>query len=155
MRKKEKQITDQTALDDILQRAEVLRLAMCDEGRPYVLPLNFGYSQGRVYIHCAREGRKLDILRRNPNVCFETSVDLSLRLPQDQQDACGYSMNFRCVIGEGRAVILEDPDDVRQGLEVIMRHYAEGPFHYKDKGLAHAAVIRIDVNSLSGKQSLG
>lgn len=154
MRKKEKQITDQAALEAILQRAQVLRLAMCDEGRPYLLPLNFGYSQGRVYIHCAREGRKLDILRRNPRVCFEASVDLSLRLPNNRQDACGYSMNYRCVIGEGDAVILQAPEDVRKGLDVIMRHYGEGPFQYKENGLAHAAVIRIDVDSLSGKQSL-
>jgi len=153
MRRKERSITDPAALAAILDKAHVLRLAMCDGERPYLLPLNFGYSEGRIYIHCAREGRKLDLLRRNPRVCFEASVDMELAVPDDPKNACGYTMHYRCVIGEGRATVLEDPEEVRHGLEAVMAHYGSGPFVYSDAAAERVAVIRIEVEHLSGKQS--
>ncbi|HNU36390.1 MAG TPA: pyridoxamine 5'-phosphate oxidase family protein, partial [Methanomassiliicoccales archaeon] len=68
MRKAEREIMDQGELEEVIRRAEVCRLAMVDDGKPYIVPMNFGYRNGCLYFHCAKEGRKLDVLRENPKV---------------------------------------------------------------------------------------
>lgn len=153
MRRKDKEIKEKTAMEAILHQAPVLHLAMCDQGRPYVLPLSFGYKDDHLYIHCAKEGRKLEVLRANPRVCFETAVDLELKGPEKPGEACGFTMLYRSVVGEGSAEIIEDPEEVRRGLDIIMEHYSDGPFNYREKTLGHVYLIRITVESLSGKQS--
>ncbi len=168
MRNKKKEVTSKEAMEAVLREAQLLHLGMCDQDHqgalPYVLPLNFGYADGRIYIHSSREGKKIEVLRRNPRVCFAAEVDVALRPPKAKTDpeapgdesstACGFGMRFRSVVGFGRAVILEDPDAVRQGLDVIMAHYSDGRHDYLDKVLAKTAVIRIDVESMTGKQDL-
>ncbi|MCK4392110.1 pyridoxamine 5'-phosphate oxidase family protein, partial [Candidatus Bipolaricaulota bacterium] len=78
MRRRDKEITDQAQIKDILDRASVCRIALCDNNVPYIVPVNFGYAGDCLYIHCASEGRKVDILRRNPKVCFEVDIDHAL-----------------------------------------------------------------------------
>ena len=65
MHRNEREITDKKDIDDIIRRCRVCHLAMCDEGQPYVVPLNFGYDGGFLYFHAAPEGRKIDIIKRN------------------------------------------------------------------------------------------
>jgi uncharacterized protein len=168
MRNKKRQVTSRAAMEAVLQEARLLHLGMCDqehhEALPYVLPLNFGYADGCIYIHSSREGKKIDILRRNPRVCFAAEVDVALRPPKAKPDpdapgdesasACAFGMRYRSVVGFGRAVILEYPDAVRQGLDVIMAHYSEGRYDYLENVLGKTAVIRIDVESMTGKQDL-
>ncbi len=78
MRKKEKQINDIAGIEDVLSRALVCRLALCENDRPYIVPLCFGYEDNALYFHCAQQGKKLDILRKNNNVCFEVDIDCQL-----------------------------------------------------------------------------
>ena len=76
MRRKDKEISDRSAIEDIIKRSTVCRLAMSDNNSPYVIPINFGYENSTVYFHSAREGRKIDILKKNPNVCIEFDIDI-------------------------------------------------------------------------------
>ena len=78
MLKPEKTVSDPATIDDILQRGTICHLAMVDGGRPYVVPLCYGYRDGVLFAHSAREGRKLDLLRRNSAVCFDVAVDTEL-----------------------------------------------------------------------------
>ncbi len=71
MRKANQEITDAFVLEDILSKGQIIRVAMCDGGKPYLLPFNYGYRKGIIYIHSATEGRKIDVLRKNPGVSFE------------------------------------------------------------------------------------
>ena len=73
MRRKDKEITDPAQVYDVVKRARFCRIAMCDGDEPYVFPVNYGYSEGVLYVHSAPEGRKLDILERNDRVCFQVS----------------------------------------------------------------------------------
>ncbi len=151
----ERAITDPAAIDDILQQGTVCHLAMVDGDRPYVVPLCYGYRDGRLYAHCAREGRKTNILRRNAAVCFEVSVDVEL-VPAGRP--CGWSMRYRSVIGAGRATLVDAPEEKRAALDVIMSHYGDRPgedgsYRYGDAALANMLIIRVDVESLSGKQN--
>ncbi|GAI92881.1 unnamed protein product, partial [marine sediment metagenome] len=85
MRRKDKEIVDEKVMISIIGKAIVCRVAMCWQDEPYVIPMNFGYQDNYIYLHSAREGRKLDILRNNDKVCIE--FDVNVELVQSQK-AC-------------------------------------------------------------------
>jgi len=150
MRRKDKQINDIAAIEDILSRATVCRLGLCDGGRPYVVPLCFGYKENALYFHCAVEGKKLEILRKNENVCFE--VDIERELIKGEA-ACEWGMKYKSVIGFGKAVFVEDAESKRKALDVIMKQYAEGTFEYPANALENIVVIKVEIESMTGKKS--
>lgn len=153
MRRKDREITDLQTQEAILQRAPLLRLGFCDAGEPYVLPFNFAYAAGQIYIHAAPKGRKLEILAANPRVCFQADCGTELRLPEDPEDACNYGMHYHCVVGWGTATVLDDPASVRPGLDLLMQKYAGRSFSYPDKAVARIVLIRIAVERMTGKQT--
>ena len=106
MRRTDRLVTDRAAIDDVLHRAELLHLAMSGGDGPHVVPVNFGYDGERIYIHCAFEGRKLEVLSEDPRVCFEASVDVRI-VPGS---GCGWTARFRSVVGFGTAVLVEDAE---------------------------------------------
>lgn len=152
MRRKENEITDRAEIEEIIARADVCRLGLCDGDRPYVLPLCFGYEAGVVYFHCAAEGTKLDLIARNPNACVEWAIDTEMVV---SDTACKCSVRYRSVIAFGRASVVTDPDAKRRALDVLMSRYTDGAFDYPEKSLARTAVIRVDVESMTGKRSSG
>ena len=150
MRKTNREIKDPAQIRAIMEEAQVCRIGLSDDGLPYIVPLNFGLGENSLYLHCATAGLKLDILRKNDRVCFE--MDL-LREVVRGGSGCGWTARYESVIGFGRAVIVDVPADKRSALDRIMEHYgAEGPFSYPDEILAHTAVIRIDIESVTGKR---
>ena len=150
MRRKEKEITDQDAIRSILEKARVCRLGMMDGDRPYIVPLCFGYRDRILYFHGALKGHKIDLLRRNPNVCFE--VDL-IAEPVASENACDWSMRYQSVIGFGKAWLVEDADEKREALSIIMAQYADRPFRFPDKMIRATAVIRVEIEEMTGKHS--
>ena len=91
MRKKERAVTDRKEIESIIQSAEVVRLGFAVENVPYVVPVNFGYEDGALYVHCAQEGRKLDMIRQNNLVCFE--VDIDSKILDEGDVACKWTSN--------------------------------------------------------------
>lgn len=78
MRKSDREITDRSAIDEIIRRCRACRLGLSDEGQPYVVPLNFGYDGHALYFHGAMEGRKIDVIRKNSRVCFEFDIVIDM-----------------------------------------------------------------------------
>jgi uncharacterized protein len=150
MRKHEQQITDLAAIEDILRRATICRLAMCDGEKPYIVPLCYGYADRALYIHCAKEGRKLDILRRNPNVCFEVEVDCQVT---KGDTACRWAFAYKSVIGSGRAVLIEDADQKRGALDVIMQQFSGPAGPYDEGSLARTIIIKVEIDEMTAKRS--
>jgi len=151
MRRKEKEIAEREVLEEILHKAPVCHLAMSDKDQPYVVPLNFGYHDNALYFHCAQEGRKLDILKRNNRVCFEVDVDHEL---VHGVSACEWGMKGRSVVGIGKACLIDDAVGKQQALDIIMKHYgAHEPFSYKGKGFEKALIIKVEIESMSGKKT--
>lgn len=150
MRRKEREITDHAILEEILHKAWICRLAMSADDQPYVIPLCFGYRDKTLYIHCAQEGLKIDMLKKNHRVCFEADGDLELKRGEN---ACEWGMKGRSVIGFGRAHVIDDPDGKTMALGVIMEHYgAKAPFSYNAGGLEKALIIRVDIETMTGKK---
>jgi len=150
MRRTEREIKARAEIDAILARAPVVRIAMVDAGEPYLVPMNFGYEANRIFCHSAGAGRKLEILRRNPHVCFEASVDEAV---VTGSVGCTSSAKYRCVIGYGTVRFIDDPEEKTRALDVLMRKFAPGPFSYEEGQLAGTTVFAIEIESVSGKKA--
>ena len=150
MRKKEKEITERAEIDAIIKSCIVCRLAMADGGQPYMVPLCFGYRDNTLFFHPSRAGRKLEILRENPRVCFEFESGCDVIAGET---ACKWSMRYRSVIGTGTAAFVETPADKRRALDVIMQQYTTGAFEYPETTLAKVTIIKVDIDEISGKAS--
>lgn len=155
MRRKDREITDPEEIAAVIGRCDVCRVGMADGGLPYVVPMNFGFEAkgGSVtfYLHCAGEGRKIDILKKNPAVCVE--LDCGHRLISGDT-ACAYSMEFESVIASGRAEFLTDRREKLGALTRIMSHYAEGAetLPFDERMVDAVSVIRIRAGQISGKR---
>ncbi len=150
MRRANREIFDQSAIQALMEEALVCRIGFCDDGAPYVVPMNFGLGENCLFLHCATEGRKLDILRRNDRVCFEMDF---LREIKQGTKSCGWGARYESVIGFGRAILVDDPAEKRFALDRIMDHYrAQGPHAYPDDVLAMTTIIRIEIENLRGKR---
>ena len=150
MRRSEREITDRAAIDAILARAQVLTLAMVDDDRPYVVPLHFGYDGTALYLHAALEGRKMAVLRRHPRVSFAVYVDDEV-IPGEV--GCAWSARYRSVLGDGTVCWLTTHDARMHALDTLLGKYAAGPFSYREDVLARTAVLRVDIDRISGKQA--
>lgn len=150
MRRMDKEIADRTEIEDILRKSTVCRLALVDAGRPYLVPLCFGYDAGVLFFHSAPAGKKIDLLKKNRNVCFEFDTD-TMVLPADI--SCGWTMRYRSLIGYGIASFVEDLGEKRAALNVIMRQYAEGTHGYSEEKLLKTAVIKVEIQEVSAKKS--
>jgi nitroimidazol reductase NimA-like FMN-containing flavoprotein (pyridoxamine 5'-phosphate oxidase superfamily) len=150
MRRKEREIAEKEGMEAIIRRASVCRLAMSVDDQPYVIPLCFGYRDGQLFFHCAQEGMKLDMLRKNNRVCFECDVDHELVV---SESPCEWGMKGCSVVGFGKVSLIEEPEAKRDALDVIMEHYgAKGPFSYKEKGFQKALIMKVEIERMTGKK---
>ncbi len=151
MRRADKEITDYHEIAAIMEKAAVCRLAMLDDDQPYIVPVNFAVRNNYLYFHTAREGRKIDILRKNNRVCFEIEADVEV---VKGTTACSWSTRYRSVIGYGRALFLEQANEKKQALDCLMRKYGEKEdFNYKPERLEKVTVIRVSMEKITGKKS--
>ena len=151
MRRKEKEIKDVKEMESIIQGSRVCRLAMCEKDSPYVVPLCFGYRNKTLYFHTAVEGMKMDILKKNNRVCFECDLDHEM---VTSPNPCEWGMKYRSVIGFGRATFVEDRERKEKALDIILEHSgAKGPFSYSEKGFKKIMIIKLDIESMTGKKA--
>lgn len=150
MRRKDKEINNASAIRDIIRNALICRLALSDDNRPYVVPLCFGYRDNILYFHSSPEGRKIEILEKNSNVCFEFDIDHEV---VQEEKACKWSMNYRSVIGFGKASFVDDLEEKKKGLDAIMEHYSGRSFDYPEPALKETTIIKVEIESMTGKQS--
>jgi hypothetical protein len=123
---------------------------MVDGEAPYLVPLCFGYKAGILYFHSAKVGKKIEILKRNRKVCFEFDVVTGM---STGKTACDWGMNYRSVIGFGKAIILENPEEKSSALEIITAQYADKAYKLTDGAVKETLVIKVDIERMTGKQS--
>ena len=150
MRRHDKQITDVSVIEDILSKALLCRLALCDNGRPYIVPLCFGYKAHVLYFHSANAGKKLDMLKKNNNVCFEVDIDTEL---VKTGQVCDWGMKYKSIIGFGKAMFIETAELKREALNVIVRHFSEETFDYPVEVIKNTTVVKVEIESMTGKKS--
>ena len=151
MRKARQEITDQLTLEEILRGAIICRMAMMDGDLPYIIPFNYGYKEGCLYIHSAPDGKKIDLLRKKPEVCFEVEDKMEITTGEL---ACDWSTRYRSVVGYGNVEILSDEASKQQGLEVIMaQHGAPELVEFNPKNISRMVILKLTITSMTGKQS--
>jgi hypothetical protein len=150
MRRKDKEITDRSLVENILKNEKICRIAFFDETYPYMIPLCYGYEDGAIYFHGFREGHKIDCIRKNPHVCFEIDADTAVL---EDPDPCEWTVRYRSIVGFGRATLLEGPEEKRHGLDVIVKQFAGRTLSFPDEAMGKVAVVRIDIDSMTGRKN--
>lgn len=152
MTRREREVTDINEIIRILDKAKVLHLGLVDGDEAYVVPMNYGYTMdnGRltVYLHGARRGRKLDLIRANPKVFFEMDCDIT---PFEGEIACKYGITYSSIMGKGIAEIVEDVEEKKKALSVLMKTQTGKNFEFEEKMVSVVSVIRIDVSQYTAK----
>jgi uncharacterized protein len=151
MRKAKLEITDKKILEEILSGALICRVAMMDGALPYIIPLNYGYRDGYIYIHSAPQGKKIDLLRKNRQVCFE--MEETVELVKGER-ACDWTTRYRSVVGYASVEILSDDESKQTGLEVIMaQHGAPDLVDFEPINMKNMVILKLTISSITGKHS--
>ena len=150
--KRERQVTDPEEILRILDEAKVLQLGLSVNDEPYVVPMNYGYTmeEGRltIYLHSAVKGKKLDMIRQNPKVFFSLDCD---RKPFEGRVPCQYGLVYSSVMGRGTAALVEDVEEKKQAMSILMKTQTGKDFSFEDRLVSIVTVIRIDVQEYTAK----
>jgi nitroimidazol reductase NimA-like FMN-containing flavoprotein (pyridoxamine 5'-phosphate oxidase superfamily) len=111
----------------------------------------FGFKDGCLYFHSAQEGRKIDILRKNNKVCFEMDIDTEMI---EGEKGCEWGIRYSSVIGFGTASFVEDGEEMKEALSVLLEHYSDKKYEFLEQSLKQVTVIKIQVESLTGKSTV-
>jgi nitroimidazol reductase NimA-like FMN-containing flavoprotein (pyridoxamine 5'-phosphate oxidase superfamily) len=150
MRRKDKEIKDQKEIETIIQKATVCRVAFSEGDVPYIVPVNFGYEDDCLYFHSAPKGKKIGIIKQNDNVCFEMDVDQEV---VKTGAPCGWEMKYRSVIGFGKASFVDDLEEKKRALNIIVAHYTDNSYEYPENEVRSVAIIKIEIETMTGKKS--
>ena len=152
MTKREFKITDEAQIRGILDTAKVLRLGLAVDNEPHIIPLNYGYSmeEGKLtlYMHSAVKGSKLELMEKNPNVCFELDCDYR---PFEGKLPCQYGLGYSAVSGRGRVTIVEDVQEKMDAMSVLMKTQTGKDFTFNERLVSIVSVIRLDVSEYTAK----
>jgi nitroimidazol reductase NimA-like FMN-containing flavoprotein (pyridoxamine 5'-phosphate oxidase superfamily) len=156
MRRKDKEIIDINEKLEIIEKCKYCRLGLSDDSFPYIVPLNYGFSYENekltLYFHGAKEGKKLDIIQKNNNVCFEIDCDAKLI---EAENPCEYGYEYKSIIGFGRIIILEKFEEKMDGLNYLMKQQV-GKYeknNFTENELNNVMVYKMAVDEFTGKRS--
>jgi len=149
MRRKDREVTDPHFIENVLNGVLYGNLGLCDNGKPYIVPMNYAWSGSKIWLHCAAEGRKLDIIRSNPKVCFQVSADTELITADNP---CGYGMFYSSVIIWGTASIIEEHETKSMALGKLMRHFSKDFSHkFTEEQTKNICIISIEPEEITCK----
>ncbi len=150
--RRERLIEDEGIVKMILEKSKVLHLGLVDGDEPYVVPMNYGYTieDGKLtfWLHGAKTGRKLDVMRKNPKVFASLECDIE---PFEGEVACKYGITYYSLMAKGTAVIVEDIEEKKNALSLLMKTQTQKDFEFTDKLAEVVSIIRIDVSEYTAK----
>ena len=162
MRRKDREVLGDENIAKIIEQCTTCHVAMMDDaGVPYGIPLSFGYSLNggvlEMYFHCAHVGKKLDCIRKNPNVAFSMCVENRIEIHEDVY--CKSGRFYASVVGQGKAEIIEDVAEKCRGLSLLMERQAAGTpqsaaprkFEFTPEQAATVTVFKITSTNFTGK----
>lgn len=148
MRRNDKEITDKKEILEILKKSKVCYLGLSNESEPYVVPMNFGYQDETIYLHCALAGKKVDLIKMNPTVCLAFTSDYELKLTGEPQT---WTTKYRSVIVNGKAEILTNIEDKQLGINILLKQYSGQEYKIPEEFLDKVLVIKVEVMKMTGK----
>lgn len=155
MRRKDREVTDLSKLEEIIGRCDCIHLGLLDGDYPYVVPMNFGYERSgdhfTFYMHAASEGKKLELIHAHPQASF--CMDTGHQLVTGAVP-CSWSFLYESVMGQGEITVLQDPEEKRRGLQTVMTHYSgsQEPLEFPEAMMQRVVILKLEVQNLTGKQ---
>ncbi len=153
MTRREQQVTDINEIIEILEKSKVVHVGMIDGDEPYVVPMNYGYilEDGKltIYLHGARRGRKIDAIKANPKVFYEMCCDIT---PFEGEVACKYGITYASIMGRGLATLVEDVEEKKKALSILMKTQTGKDFQFEDKLTTVVSIIKIDTLEFTAKK---
>ncbi|MBN1215922.1 MAG: pyridoxamine 5'-phosphate oxidase family protein [Candidatus Lokiarchaeota archaeon] len=152
MRRKDRELTDKNTIENIINKAMVCRIAFSLDNVPYIVPMNFCYENNFIYLHSLKVGKKIDILKKNENVCFEIDIDTEIK---QSNNPCNWTMKYYSVIGQGIASFMEEKKDKINILNKIMEKYSgKNLWIFQENMLDSVIIIKINIIKFTGKKSI-
>ncbi len=152
MRRKDREITDLNEIHEIIKKCDACHVAFYDEKYPYVIPLNFGVAYDgnkfKLYFHCAKEGTKLELMKKNPNVAF--AMDCSHNLVYRDDASC--TMEYESVCGNGVLRALPEEEKVRALTILMQQYHEEEEYSFPEHAVKMVEVLELTVDEISGKR---
>ena len=153
MRRKDREVTNIADIISILNLCKTCHVAMIDGNVPYIVPLSYGYEIEHnvltMYFHSAKEGRKLDILKKNNNVCFELCSEGE---PVHAETPCNSGYYYSSIIGYGEVVFIDDPEEIRRALAKMFMHQTGTEVEFNDEQTQAVCVYKIISKEFAGKR---
>mgnify|MGYP000770656569 CR=1 FL=1 len=144
-------IEDKQRIESIILHCDACFVGITDlEGNPYVVPMNFGYENGVLYLHSGPEGSKLEMLEHNNNVCITFSIGHKL-VYQHEKVACSYSMRSESAMCRGKVTFIEDMDEKRRILDLLMKQYTDNACSYAEPAVRNVKIWEVKVDEISCK----
>lgn len=144
MRRKDREILELDKIKDILDECKVCRIGMHDDGEIYIVPMNFGYSFENdkliLYFHCAKDGRKINILNKNNKVGFE--MDCKHKLIESEIP-CKNSFKYASIIGKGEVIFIGNTDEKIQAFNIIMNHQTKKQFQFSHEMVKTVTMFKV------------
>ena len=155
MRRRDREITDNKKIKEIIKACDCCRLGLNDNGKVYIVPLNFGFTEENekytFYFHGAKTGRKLDIIKQNNNAGFELDTNHQIYTKGDK--ACDYTARFQSIIGNGKITIIENSNEKMKALLELMKHNTgKSEWEFDERMIKAVTVFKLEVEEMSCKE---
>jgi nitroimidazol reductase NimA-like FMN-containing flavoprotein (pyridoxamine 5'-phosphate oxidase superfamily) len=137
-------------MEQILQEETIGYLGLSRAGRPYVVPLNYGYVEGKILFHCALTGMKLDYLKANPQVCFSVGRQSGQVRRHAEGDPC--HVDNDSVICFGQARIIEDLAERKAALDLFNRCFQPEAKGISLESAANCCAVEIEISEMTGRR---
>jgi len=144
-------IEDRKEIETIIRSCKTCSLAVSDDGKPYVLPMNFALDGDSIVLHSAREGRLWETLKKNQAVCINWTLGEETAW-QDIRVGCSYRVKSRSVIVEGLVKFVEDYDEKYRLLQVLMSQYSELDFKFNPPSVRNVAIYQVPIRQITAKE---
>ena len=122
LRRSDKEVKNREQVEELLSNALVGRLGTCFDNIPYITPVNFVYDKDKIYFHSAHEGRKIENIKHNQQVCFE--IDEFISIIPGISMPCGSRTKYKSVILFGDIRVVVDIDEKTVALNKLIGKYA-------------------------------
>jgi nitroimidazol reductase NimA-like FMN-containing flavoprotein (pyridoxamine 5'-phosphate oxidase superfamily) len=144
-------IENNEEIEEVIKSCKTCFVAMSENDRPYVLPMNFALDGDSVILHSAQSGRMWETLQKNPKVCINWTLGEELAW-QDERVGCSYRVKSKSAIVEGKVEIVDEYDEKVRCLELLMAQYSDREFKFNAPAVKNVGIIKVKIKHISAKE---
>lgn len=144
-------VLNNTACEKIIENTYDGILVMCQDNLPYAVPINHAFVDGRFIFHGAIRGRKIEVMKANPNVVYVISKFHGTRETQQSPKSCHGP--WESIIAYGTARMIEDLDAKAAAFTAFMKYYGKD-FKMTEQGRDQTLAIIMDINSMTARSEM-